>query len=558
MKRLYFIFIAALTLSFILTPLPASQGASKANVVIRFNKLVYKPSDKIAINGVIQPLSDIEDARVSLKIGPRDNYAFSRTYFLSDLKRGKRRAFEFNKNSASNFGLKFGSNPLLIEVTQKQKPIYKFSTNLGLINPSVEGRMNLALAINVAHRPYLNMNKNIESQSAFKKLLPAMQEYHKISQQNKTFINYIFSPLLAETLSSAKAQKILDNFNSLFERNISQLILTSYSQVDSSRLSSKSLNDQIEYGRKTLTNIFPKKNVVHRYIAYPNQMLIRNRRENSYLPTTRELLSGSNKMSETMSAFASLSQAFNNNKKKIILVTGNMASPQNITYFIEAAKKQSWLALKPLAHLKPYELKKRPILSKGKVRNLNEARFKYFLLKQALASNNTFFNQAQMAIYLAEDKNVNLAKSKELAKNASALLDKELSKIALKLSPLTLTGREGKLPIKIINNTNSKLNLHLEIKTEGLESKDKRKVFLINPKENLLSIPVKVLESGRHKVLVQLKTGGVVIAQKSFLVSTNLPSVFWYYSGLFLALIVLLILGAFYVRERRSKTSAKS
>lgn len=551
MKRPYFIFIPVLILSFFFTPILASQGATKLSVSVRFNKLVYRPADKMTVRGVINPSENVSDARASLKIGPKDNYVFARTIFLGNLKKGEKLKFEFTKNSAQNFGLKPGANPLLIEVTAKQKSIYKFSASLGLLDPIEKEKMKVALAVNLADKPYLDAEKNITNVSAVKKLQPTMDSYLRISQQNMGLINYIFSPILADTLK-INSQKTLYNFNNLFEQNISQLILTTYSQADINRLSAKSLIDQIAEGRRTIESVFSKKITTGRLSAFPNQTISLNQKQDSTLPSTKALLKDKDKLAATIEAFAILSDSYNNNKKQVILATSNMANPQNITFFIKSAKTEKWLALKPLASLKPSK-NKANFHYKRVSSVLRKARLKYFILKQALASDNSAFDQAKMAIYLAEDKNNDNAKSRQLAEKAFALLDGELKKVSLKLSALTLTGREGKLPIKIINNTGSKLNINLAIKTEGLQSKMQAKSFLIGPKENLLSIPVKVLKSGRHKVLVQLKTDGTVLTQKSFIVSTNLPSAFWLYSAVALALSLLLIVGAFYLRERRSK-----
>jgi hypothetical protein len=255
-----------------------------------------------------------------------------------------------------------------------------------------------------------------------------------------------------------------------------------------------------------------------------------------------------------------LAEAYNHEKNKIVLLSDNMPNPDTVSYFIEEAKKQKWLELKNLAEIEKGAAKItfKKIKYKRRSRQLNQARLNYFALKKALLSDNPSFNQAKMAIYLAEDKHTEPLAAKQLAIEASRLLNQELNKITLNLSPLILTGREGKLPIKILNDTNSSLKLYLNIKTKGLEIKGGKKPLLISPKENLISLPVVALKGGRHKVLVELKTDGTVIDKKYFFIATQLPGIFWYYMGIGFAFILLFILGAFYVREKRSRANTAS
>jgi len=568
MKRLYLIALALLVTGLIFVKTPISEAAPKLNVAVKFNQLIYEPADDMSVAVEIRPNRDIPDARVSLKIGSDEKYSFARTYFLGNLKKDQKQKVEFSKNRASNFGLEFGLNPVLVEITERQKPVYKFGTDLGLKKRYIDGKLQLALALNIADKPHLNMNKEVTDTEVQRKLLPLLEKYLQLGAKRPGFVNYIFSPLLAESLgiiasapsspTSVKVSKIIEGYRNFFKAAPNQLILAPYSQVDPSRLPYKDLRDQLAEGKKIINSVFQNAGTSKHYTTYSKKIFTGQKSRARYLSATTPLLSGE-KQAATIRALAYLVQAFNQKTKKIVLVTVNKASPKTVDYFIETAKKQKWLRLKNLLQLKPNpEVKVDTSKSKKSNSRLAQARANYYRLKHALASENTAFNQAKMAIYLAEDKNTDAQVAGQLANDASNLLRQELDKLVLKLSPLTLTGQEGKLPIKIINNSNSKFKLYLDIKTNGLRIRGNKKHILISPKENLISLPVATLKGGRHKVLVQLKADGTVLNSKYFYVSTNLPSVFWYYIAAFLTVIVLLVLGAFYVRERRGRTRQQS
>ena len=581
MKRLHIIILALLVTAFVFAATPLSEAAPKLKVAVKFNQLVYEPADDMSVAVEINPNTDVPDARVSLKIGNEEKYSFARTYFLGNLKKGQKQKVEFSKNSAKNFGLEFGLNPVLVEITERQKVIYKFATDLGLKKRYVEGKLQLALALNIADKPHLNMNKEVTDRNVQKKLLPLLEKYRQLSQKRPLFINFIFSPLLAENLAiiaagynlneaskitpvaadsptSVQAAKILEGYRNFFKAAPNQLILATYSQVNASALPYKDLRDQLAEGKKIINSVFQNTGTAKRYTTYSNKIFTAPKKYARYLPATKPLLSGE-KQAATIRALAYLTKAFNQKNKKMVLVTANMASPKTIDYFIDTAKKQKWLQLESLSQLKPNpKVEIDTYKSKRSKSRIAKARTNYYRLKHALASENSAFNQAKMAIYLAEDKNTPAFVARQLATDANNLLRSELDKLVLKLSPLTLTGREGKVPIRIINNSNSSFKIYLDIKTNGLRIKGNKKHILISPKENLISLPVTTLKGGRHKVLVQLKADGTVLSSKYFYVSTNLPSVFWYYVAAFLTLIAILVLGAFYVRERRGRSREQS
>ena len=586
LKKTFIIFSTAFL--FLLMTSPLGSAASKINMNVHLNQPIYEPSDEMIVRIKIKPKVDVSDVRVALKIGEEDHYVFARTHFLGNIKKDKEQEVEFTKNNAKSFGLELGKNPFLVEVTEKQKTISRFSTDLGLKETTHENKMRLALAVSLADKPHLDLDKNIKNRIVQKRILPVLEKYNVLSNKHRGLINYIFSPILAETISkisseytliekngpktippsshsSLRAKRIKNSFNKLFNSKTSGLIFTTYTQARSKELSPKDLDDQFKEGRKILGSVFSQP----RFATYPPQgqfykgqpkdknglWLSKNTAKPvANIKTTLPLLKSKNRKASTIRALAHIVEKYNDSNTDLVIVTTDMARPDNIAHFLNLAKKQKWLRLAPLRSLKTSSKKSAaesdPYIRK--IPKLKEARRTYVLLGEALASENIAFDQAKMAIYLAEDKNTDEKTARELASKASTLLKKEIEAIILKLSPLTLTGSQGKLPIKIINNSNSKYKLLLEIKTDRLDIKNKMKTIEIGPKENLVSIPVKVLQGGKHRVLVQLRTKSGIISKQYLVVSTSLPTSFWYYFASVFAVLLLIILGAFYARARRN------
>lgn len=537
------------------------QNSSKARMSVQLNQLVYEPSDKLNVTVKIEPRENIPDVRLSLKLGEKDKYTYSRTYYLGNLKQGKIQTASFNKNTAAGFGLSHSRNHMLVELSSRQKIYSKFSTDLGVIDNDTAGKIKVALAINVAHKPHLDIDKNVTDTQTQKKLLPILEKYQQLSTKHKGFFNFILNPLLMETIdkigsgynlatngnivpipssspSSLKAKGIKEGFRQLFKTGTAKLILSYYSQANAERLTTKAQKDAIKEGMRILDDFGQP------YVAtYPS---------NDF---TAPALKGHSKQEATLRALANLVEANNEGKKQMILVTPQMVNPEYVSHFIASAKKQNWLQLVPIHKLKLTKKLTKLTNKQSEIEGLSSARKKYFTLKDGLSSANAAFEKAKMAIFLAEDSNSDEKAALELTKKANDLLSRELQKVFLKLSPLTLTGRYGKLPVRVVNNTESKFNLYLHVKSNNFEFKKNNIPAAINPKENLISIPVKVIRSGRQKILVTLKTKDAVISQKYLVVSTSLPSQFWYYIGLLLIILLLLFIGAFYVREKRSRRS---
>ncbi len=562
MKRFYFVFTLAFVLSAIFSFTPVSFASAKLKTDISFNQPVYEATDKITINVNLKPLTDISDVRVNLKIGTEDNYVFSRTLFLGNIAKDKKQSLTFEKNNASNFGLKPGANPILIEVTSLKKPIYTFESNLGIKEAGDDHSkvLQVGFALNIADKPHLDMDKNLTDNLAQKSTIPKISQYEKLFAKHKGFFGVIFNPLLAETIikiGDGPSKQVLARYKNAFQANTAFLIISAYSQLDLKKASTDILNDQFLLGRKTLDEIFEPSNTNEKYSLTSEGLSIRQDNKVKYLPISKPMQNAKSHQESTMNMLAFLTESFNKQRDNIVLISDNLPNSSHIADFVAIAKKQKWLKLVPLRSLKTSTTKYKESNKKPTKSSIYKARQKYFLFKESLASQNQAFEQAKMAIYLAEDKNTPKAESQILAQKANGLLEGELDKITLQLTPLTLTGKNGKLPIKIINNTNSKFNFSIELKTTEFALKNKSETLTVNPRENLISIPVKVLKSGHHKVLVQLKSNNTLVTKDYLTVSTSLPGQFWYYIGAVLAVLLLLVIGAFYVREKRSSKSSK-
>ncbi|TET55292.1 MAG: hypothetical protein E3J54_00385 [Actinobacteria bacterium] len=582
------VIVAIFTITYLINPITAY---GKSNLSVKLNQLVYESSDNMTIKVDINPTQNISDSRVTLVIGAKDDPVYSRTFFLGNLKVGTKKSIEFSKNNVTDFGLDLGKTSLRIMLTENQKTISKFSTEVGVKKKDVKGVINTALALKLADKPHIDSDKNITDDFTQKRILPKIEKYYKIASKNRGKINFIVSPMLAETIqiiangynlretdklkfmpdsspSSLKAKRLIDIYNKLFMKGQANMIATSYSQIDCQTLLNNDLKDQIEQGKTILEKIFGLSHSALYINNYCNptssksEAWIMNNATMGfkYLPATTPLLGSENTQASTMKVLAHLTQAINVNNNSIVLISKNVPKPENITHLLNTIKKIKWIKLVPLKDIerKTSTKKIKEINKNRKNSDLGKARANYVLLKEVFTTENKSFQKAQMSIYLAEDENTSAEQARILAKKAKELLDDELSKIVLKLSSLTLTGRDGKLPIKIQNDTNSKLKLSLVIKSKDLDVGKGKKTIFINPKENMLSIPVKVLKSGQHKVLVILKSKDKVVTKKYFLVSTQLPSVFWYYVAAIALLLFLIVSGAFYVRARRSKLHTKS
>jgi len=90
------------------------------------------------------------------------------------------------------------------------------------------------------------------------------------------------------------------------------------------------------------------------------------------------------------------------------------------------------------------------------------------------------------------------------------------------VSSITLTSSRADIPLSIVNRTGYRIKAVLNFASDGLAfpGGDHKKV-LLEPKENLLEIPVRVRKKGRVSFSAQLKADSLTLGELSFSVRTG-------------------------------------
>ena len=109
------------------------------------------------------------------------------------------------------------------------------------------------------------------------------------------------------------------------------------------------------------------------------------------------------------------------------------------------------------------------------------------------------------------------------ADHVISTVDNELGKVDMaSVSSITLTSSRADIPLSIVNRTGYRIKAVLKFASDGLAfpGGDHKKV-LLEPKENLLEIPVRVRKKGRVRLSVQLKADSLTLGELSFSVRTG-------------------------------------
>ncbi len=105
----------------------------------------------------------------------------------------------------------------------------------------------------------------------------------------------------------------------------------------------------------------------------------------------------------------------------------------------------------------------------------------------------------------------------------SSTVDGELAKVDMPaVGSITLTSSKAKIPLSVVNGTGYRIKAVLQCSSNGLTfpEGDEQKV-LLEPKENLLEIPVKVRKKGRVRFSARLKAEDLTIGELNFSVLTS-------------------------------------
>jgi Family of unknown function (DUF6049) len=111
----------------------------------------------------------------------------------------------------------------------------------------------------------------------------------------------------------------------------------------------------------------------------------------------------------------------------------------------------------------------------------------------------------------------------QFADFVASTVDNELAKVAMtSMGSITLTSSKADIPLSIVNGTGYRIRAVLKLASNGLTfpGGDNRKV-LLEPKENLLEIPVKVKKKGRVRFSAQLVAENLILGELNFSVRTG-------------------------------------
>lgn len=105
----------------------------------------------------------------------------------------------------------------------------------------------------------------------------------------------------------------------------------------------------------------------------------------------------------------------------------------------------------------------------------------------------------------------------------TSTVDGELDKVTMPgMGSITLTSTKAKIPLSVVNGTGYRIRAELECASNGLTVpvKGSEKV-LLEPKENLFEVPVKVRKKGRVRFSARLVAGSFTLGELEFSVRTS-------------------------------------
>ena len=141
-----------------------------------------------------------------------------------------------------------------------------------------------------------------------------------------------------------------------------------------------------------------------------------------------------------------------------------------------------------------------------------------------------------------------------LATSLSENIGAELAKIELPKSPtITVTGAKAKIPVSITNSTGYRVKTTLKLSSNGLSFPSGSSRFLVlEPKENLIDIPVTINKKGKVLFRAKLLAGATVLSTLEMPVQTGAFSTFAIVIVCVLLGIILGLWGGRVLRRRKS------
>lgn len=160
-------------------------------------------------------------------------------------------------------------------------------------------------------------------------------------------------------------------------------------------------------------------------------------------------------------------------------------------------------------------------------KQVGAARDNYAAFRDVVLPDNPFLAPLQRDVYVSESvvwrQWDRLDGGLEYAGFVDSTVAGELSKVDMPaISSITLTSGSAKVPLSVVNGTGYRIKALLKYSSNGLTfpAGAEQKV-LLEPKENLLEIPVKVRKKGRVHLSVRLEAEGFSLGELDFTVLTS-------------------------------------
>lgn len=186
---------------------------------------------------------------------------------------------------------------------------------------------------------------------------------------------------------------------------------------------------------------------------------------------------------------------------------------------------------------------------------LSGARLRLHRFEKATNHNSPFLQPLKKAFYTSQsDIWRQLRRNTEGIRYANYItktVDQEFEKVRIATAgSVTLTSDHGSIPLSVLNDTGYRLQVVLSCSSNGLDIAKPDQEVIIDPKENLIEVPVAVTKKGKVSFSVELKVDGVVIDEALLTVRT---SRFNRFAMIFVG-ILLIIIGFVWLIKRRPET----
>ncbi len=184
---------------------------------------------------------------------------------------------------------------------------------------------------------------------------------------------------------------------------------------------------------------------------------------------------------------------------------------------------------------------------------INQIRKKVNDFKDMASKDNVISQEIERNLLISEGSDwVNFSTDPKLLNAGLSFIDaidelikEEIDKIIIpEEQTVTLTSKQGKIPISITNNSQNSYTITIHLESSNISFPEgEEKNIVINPKENLITIPVKIKKAKNSKIKVTLKNNKLILSQSEILVkSTYISRMIIIILTLVLILTILIIL----------------